>query len=217
MNTKSLKHVALATLTTTALSMGLTNAAAIVVVNPGFEDPGSNTYNTADQWTTVTGWSGITGQTYAGSGATDERERTGSYGGKVTYFFDRPDGGVFQLTGHTIVAGQEFTLTFYHDSTFADALINYSLIYGDTTQIISTGTHTAGDAAGFDVVTLTGTATAAMAGQSLGILFDTNATAGFSVIDDVSLSFEAVPEPSSTALLGLAGLATLLRRRRVNA
>jgi len=32
--------------------------------------------------------------------------------------------------------------------------------------------------------------------------------------DDVEVSFEAIPEPSATALLGLGGLALILRRRR---
>lgn len=216
MITNKLKNVAFATLTASALSIGLTNAAVISVVNGGFENPGVTTYTdttATGQWNNVSGWSGIAGETYTGSGTTTERANTGTYGGKITYWTPdgRTDGGVLQVTSHTIAAGEEFTLTFYHASTFGDAPLNYSLFYGDETQIISTASNTV-TSPDFVELTLTGAATAAMAGQSLGILFDTP-TNGFSVIDDVSLSF-VVPEPSSAALLGLGGLALVMRRRK---
>jgi hypothetical protein len=40
------------------------------------------------------------------------------------------------------------------------------------------------------------------------------AAGGSVFVDDVSLSFDTVPEPTTTALLGLGGLALILRRRK---
>jgi hypothetical protein len=44
--------------------------------------------------------------------------------------------------------------------------------------------------------------------------FDTGSGSSLSLIDNVALQGTAVPEPSSAALLGLGGLALILRRRR---
>ena len=124
------------------------------------------------------------------------------------------------MTDHTIADGDEFTLTFFMSTTFGTSTLDYSLIYGDTTQVISTAqvARDQNDAGGNDQrntfleVTLTGTADSSMAGQKVGIMYQ--GVTNFSVVDDVSLSVDTVPEPSSTALLGLGGLALILRRRK---
>ena len=70
-------------------------------------------------------------------------------------------------------------------------------------------------------------ASAGSVGNSLQLRFETwdptlnagaeglaTATNSFIAIDDVFLEVTAVPEPSSAALLGLGGLALILRRRK---
>lgn len=53
---------------------------------------------------------------------------------------------------------------------------------------------------------------AATAGENLNLKL--SVLGNGNIIDDVSLELNAVPEPSTTALLGLGGLALILRRRK---
>ena len=51
-------------------------------------------------------------------------------------------------------------------------------------------------------------------GQQLQLKFSHSAISGYEAFDTITGDFVAVPEPSTTALLGLGGLALILRRRK---
>lgn len=201
-----------------ALTAGSANAATIITVaDAGFEDTGSVTIKASgDAWADVAAWTGLT-PIDDDSGITNEVKRTGSFAGKMNS--SAGGGGFYQLTDHTITTGETFTLTFYASTTWngQDTKFGYSLIYGNTSQVLATDDFvwdraTQGNLVGFQEVTLTGTATAAMDGTKVGIMFEPEAGGSFPVIDDVSLT--VIPEPSKLALIGLGALAPFIRRRR---
>ncbi|MCH7227129.1 hypothetical protein [Haloferula sp. A504] len=214
--TKTSIPACLTALALAALTAGSANAASISVADAGFEDTGSVTIKTAgDAWADVAAWTGLT-PIDDDSGITNEVKRTGSFAGKMNS--SAGGGGFYQLTDHTITIGETFTLTFYASTTWdgQDTRFGYSLIYGNTSQVLATDDFvwdraTQGNLTGiFQEVTLTGTATAAMDGTKVGIMFEPEAGGSFPVIDDVSLT--VIPE-SSTALLGGIGALLFLRRR----
>lgn len=132
-------------------------------------------------------------------------------------------------TGHILTANDAFTLSFGTRDNVAEGspVINWQLFYfsnegdigftplGNTNRVVlSTDSVTAGSTT-YATSTFTPTA---IPGGDPGIgstvylrFFRTPADGQFPVIDDVSLT--VVPEPKS-ALLGVAGLVALLRRRR---
>lgn len=75
-------------------------------------------------------------------------------------------------------------------------------------KTVSTGTLNKGTATTLDL-TYTG-----LVGESYTLEFTSSVSENWGAIDDLSFSQTAVPEPSSAALLGLGGLALILRRRK---
>ena len=94
--------------------------------------------------------------------------------------------------------------------------------FDETVELGPSGTVPDGPSnnAQWDTLTVSWTATAAEAGQFLGIAFGVidNADGIQSEFDNVRLDAVAapvaIPEPSTAALLGLGGLALVLRRRK---
>ncbi|GAA5495844.1 hypothetical protein Rhal01_02023 [Rubritalea halochordaticola] len=137
---------------------------------------------------------------------------------------------IYQLTSATVEgAGQELTLDFYGNSGAAgrgwvgeifwttdggttrnvfsgsSITLNMNNVSGDWEQ--ANGSTTSYVLSGADVI-------AAGIGATIGVQFVGTTGSTFKGLDSVSLDVQAIPEPSSTALIGMAGLGLLLRRRR---
>jgi hypothetical protein len=135
--------------------------------------------------------------------------------------------GLLQNTGYTVASGDTFDFSFQWRAAFnwdADDTLSWRLfttddntVGGTLTEIAGssfTGTSTSYALKSFDGI---GSVVAANEGQQLfveiwGADLGTDTDGVFSRLDEVSLT--AVPEPSAAALIGLGGLALILRRRK---
>ena len=186
-------------------------AASVVVPNASFEDADISSQVVA----VPTGWS----RDGANGGMADRVQSTlgdqhiwanGSGAGGPTTFY-------ITLT-EAITAGTTYTLTVdvFQTDNFTGSQASIWLFGSDagfgTALAETTGIAPPQNGTLFDQ-TVMFTATAGQAtGQTIGIAL--GATTGTQVrFDNVRL--DAIPEPSSFALLGLGGLALVLRRRRV--
>ena len=208
-----------------ALASSANAATTITVLNASFEDT-----DVAD------GTAGATPASWTGTGAvgTQDFNTSGATGhlpvatdGEQHAYTNGTNNGLgtlSQVTGHTIVAGETYTLTVdvgqVHAFSGSEARIWF---FGDTGGVGTNFAENAGIVAnnqGLYLVdqTVTFTAGAGEAGQSLGVAISggTNTDPGTRQVlfDNVRLEFDVVPEPSSAALLGLGGLALIFRRRK---
>ncbi|MCP5538478.1 MAG: PEP-CTERM sorting domain-containing protein [Akkermansiaceae bacterium] len=188
------------------LANGVHDAA---VRNGGFETRTGSTYNDGVNWTN----NGVATSTTSLYGTL---KRTGTYGG-TTSLASNPTND----TGHTIALGDVIELTFWaRNSGTTDRVIVWSLgdINGTTfTPFATDGTGNVTVNGAFQMFSASKTVGSgdALIGQSLAVQFRRTVGDGnFPAVDDVTLSVTPVPEPSSAALLGLGGLALILRRRR---
>jgi hypothetical protein len=230
MKMKLNKTLSLATAMGTLALATSANAASIAIVNHSFEDGD------------LTGWTntGVVSLTvtqpvdanYAGSTVGDlPSPADGDFAATLTLGGNY--GYIKQNTGVLVEEGLTYTLTVAvgarDDAGLPDITDPASVLVrigdGDGSPFPATITQTlllggAGlVAGGFIDVTASFTAVAADVGKELSILIgasrvggDTGGTFDF---DNVRLTDSTVvPEPSSTALLGLGGLALILRRRK---
>ena len=125
---------------------------------------------------------------------------------------------VYQTVGEVIQLGTTYTLTIDIGTRGWATATGTFRLYGDAGFATAIGGAESAVAVTTDNTWITDqsvsfTATAAEAGQLLGVSFGT--TAGTqNEWDNVRLTAVAVPEPTTTALLGLGGLALILRRRK---
>ncbi|MHC4432574.1 MAG: PEP-CTERM sorting domain-containing protein, partial [Planctomycetota bacterium] len=159
----------------------------------------------------------IPGWTGEGSGGGGAETGWGPTDGLYTGF----TGGnmeVFQLTGHTIAAGDVYTLTVDARRTWEGPNITLGLYYDDggaRVQMASLFHEFVGGATTnmeeLNLVALAGS-TAAAIGNNLGIqIMSGDPDAAWIGFDSVRL--DVVPEPATLALLGFGALG-LIRRRR---
>jgi hypothetical protein len=184
------------------------NTASAALVNASFED-------------------GITGWTKVGADPTGTRGTTSflvpTDGTNMLYI--SYDATLYQDTGIVIEAGSTYTMTVDLGVTVFAGRTGEFRLYGSTlgfdtalagaeTSVAVTGANGAGT---WDLDQTTSfVATATEAGQTLGIALHTVGTQveWDNVRLDVVAAPVAVPEPSTTALLGFGGLALILRRRK---
>lgn len=213
------------TLAGLALVAGSANA-AIVLISPGtgasddIKNGGFESYTGAVSSGLLT-WAKIDDWFNYGTDTDQNAARNSdAYEGDFRPFIEGGDGAAGRApavdTGHVIATGDTFDLTF-HQRTFSGWDVgpdSFKAILYSTSGIIWEKTITP---------TLTGTwesfsennILAANIGESLHLRFVSNAANGeFASVDAITLTANAVPEPTTTALLGLGGLALLLRRRR---
>ena len=192
--------------------MSLASAATVAMTNHSFEDPGTG--KTSDL-ATVTGWDA----TGTGALGVEPVGSAGSYAPAATdgtyYLYAGDDAWATQTTGHVIAAGETFTLTVDMSSTWNSTQGTIQLYYDDGgtfTPVAATVQAFSGSTAGPSSVILSFAAddVAASYGKNIGVKLGT--IDGWTGFDNVRL--DVVPEPSSTALLGLGGLALILRRKK---
>lgn len=195
-------------------------AASVSITNHSFEDgagaptPGNWNNNTPDGWTSA-----------GGHGMQSDVVNPSGIDGNVFGFLeggatgDLTGGSFIQsisavLPGGSVTIGDAFTLTLaalnqngspsfdFDIRDNADPSLGSSLIGGAVQSVAVSG-------AWADYVVL---GTVATSSTDVFLILNTN---GPQVrIDNVRLDLVVVPEPSSSALLGLGGLALILRRRR---
>ncbi|HNQ90630.1 MAG TPA: PEP-CTERM sorting domain-containing protein [Verrucomicrobiota bacterium] len=195
-------------------------AASITVENFSFELPGTGKVRAwnGENGVDIPGWASDT--TAADSGV--ESDWPGSSEGSWAGFLMGTDPAAWQLTGHTIAAGDTFTLLVdAHNnwSATTPAHLTMSLYYDDAGSRVTAGSSTveltdsfAQYSLAFDSGTLPGSI-----GKNIGIMLQNGATTSDSWIgiDNVRLDVAAIPEPGTVVLLlgGLAALGAVRRRR----
>ena len=187
-----------------------------------------NGFNT----TTPTGWTNLGGGAkgtmnpgsdfYSDADAVDANPSGGTLGDMDDnqVFFTLNNGGISQTLADSIVVGNTYTMTVAVGNRDVGSRLGFSgydirLLAGGVLVESTSSTINPGDGT-FTDVSFSYTAEAGDSGLLSIELWEINGGSGKSVeFDNVRLSFAAfVPEPSSTALLGLGGLALILRRKR---
>lgn len=198
-----------------AISATLTLASASsadLLVNGSFEDQSLNPGGgkVSNDWNKVVGWtSDQVNPSDSGIEQHPDRPSDGDY----YAFLKFDDAGIWQVTGHTIAAGEIFTLEFDARDVSSD--------WDLTGSIFSTSdggvTRTTLDSIFVDDVQTDGVTLVVSAndhlgsiGQQIGVELDN--TQDWAGVDRVSLT--VIPEPTSMALASLGALAILGRQRR---
>ena len=193
--------------TTTLIDPG--TSAGDDIKNGGFESGSTGNY---PNYTVVTDWFNSGG----GAGivaAGNDRERTGTFGGSVAI----PGNGVSSPavnTGHTIAAGDTFSLTFYYGycENWDVGTDKINVVLYSTSGVIWSDTVTPSQNAltgNFDLFTANNIP-AANIGETLHLRFTPDAVGGeFAAIDDVTLTVSSItPTPPVIVTLNPADGAT---------
>jgi hypothetical protein len=168
--------------------------------NSGFELPATGKISSG--FSTVPGWSNA-GSTYANSGV---ENTPASHGGSWHAFCKGSDSGAYQLLGYQIQTGDTITLNWWAEHTGGSAgsgqIVSMIRAPSQTAQyasatILSTtngALNGYGSTSGpWTQYTLSYKATAADAGNYLGVFFNNNTTSNWSGFDDFSITVASLP------------------------
>lgn len=213
----------------TMIAAGSASAASVTVVNHSFEDDAAptNTNVVGQNNITPTGWDGFGARFVFHPEHPDATAWNGldvlsipGQGNNVagTQSGSQPGGsGLYQTLSETYVEGVEYTFTLWvggsYESPGGTQTIGFTTGATNLSGSLLASNSVAFPAAGNNWVqnSVSYTATALDAGQNIRIILgttDANGTQSFDLAE-----VDAVPEPSSLALLGLGGLAMMRRRR----
>ncbi|MEM7478160.1 MAG: PKD domain-containing protein, partial [Planctomycetota bacterium] len=159
------------------------NSIDVTLTNPGFEAPGTGKIQDGfDGSIDVPGWSNG-GASYLDSGV-ENGGSSGSYRG----FLANSDSSVFQLTSHSLIAGEQLALSFAARSTWGNGILQARLYYEENgrQEIVATSFPLTGQ---FETLSVRASVPEAAVGKRLGIEFD-NTSGGTTYIglDDVRLT-----------------------------
>ena len=156
-------------------------------------------------------------------------EFTTPFGLQAAWVWGGNGGQALVTTGisETVTAGTTYTLTFNYGGD-RSTTANYEVYLLGGTEILGSAINSFSGSQTLtltDSIVFTATAGHAALGETLRIRLDagpggigvTDGTSDYRndiVYDNVVLTAVAVPEPTTTALLGLGGLALILRRRK---
>ena len=210
-----------------ALTVGSANA-AIIIVNHSFEstDITANLSSNPSS-TTMPGWTTIAGNEWladrgVGGALGTNTDPTPDADGEQ--FLMTKGGGAYQVTSEAMAANTVYTLTvdigdrnnqgfptvdmrIGTGSTFGANLLAATVVSNTTPTNAGTTTD------GWETWVYTFTNGAGVPTENLRVeLFNTGS--GQALFDNVRLDATSVPEPTTTALIGLGGLALILRRRK---
>ena len=191
---------------TASAAFALSSQAATVLIggttnNGDFEDPiGADSFASGN----VTNWANWTEQSAVAGGD------TGTVARASLFAYLKGGGAIVNMTTTTIAVGDTFNFGF---TNVRGRDVDMQLVYNDGGVLTGiAGTEFGGDQYETYTSSLIVTAGDAWIGKVVGV--GILAASNYPEVDDVTLSVSAVPEPSSAALLGLGGLALILRRRK---
>jgi len=185
----------------------------IPLVNPGFEEvpQGDITiYGFDDLFGDIPGWSDVGLNDISGV----QLDPSNAHSGENYALFYGGEPGAYQMTDHTIAAGEIYRVGFYANNIWDAPELTVTLL-GDTvgnewaSYTVIDNTAWSGE---YDYYEIDFEASAESVGQALGIQFSAPIPDGWIFVDDVSLS--VVPEPATFTLLGL-GVLFLLHKRKL--
>ncbi|MCB1131365.1 MAG: hypothetical protein KDN05_09570, partial [Verrucomicrobiae bacterium] len=178
----------------------------VPLVNPGFEQPAAGKIsNGFDGTTDVPGWSDYGAMTDSGI----ESPAFVAHSGDYAAYLKAGDGGAWQMTGYTIQEGDVITVGYWARIDWADSPCDATVVvFRDTPDSPEhvIGSSPAALTGTWTYFEYTVTATAASAGQELGIEFK-NTQTDWAAIDDVTLTVDrvAAPPAAPTGLAATAG------------
>lgn len=191
-------------------------SAATILIDPTTRNGSFETETTKQlTWGGVDSWDEWTGVSTAnGDSGTDENPATATDGVRIAFL--QGGNAAYNMTSHLVSVGDVYTYSWDHASR-ADRTHTVGLVFDDggtvtsivSSEITTTGLATPNTYGGGTYTVLAGDAAI---GKTIGM--GIHATAAYPEVDNFILSVDQVPEPSSAALLGLGGLALILRRRK---
>jgi hypothetical protein len=215
------------------LSAGTANAATVIVGNHSFEDDGAGSGGGISKapWMRSGGTSNnISIQEYSGLGTSIDPVPDGS---ATSHYTNSTGDNIYQVLVATLAANTTYTLkvdvgdrnnltaqagsinlgyvsaTPTGDNDYGLNLLSATVV-NDTVPVNGAGAND-----GWETWESTFTTGAAPTGLGQALRIELVTSAGVQTLwDNVRLDAETVPEPSTTALLGLGGLALILRRRK---